>query len=156
MFIVLFDIYTHLYLFADKLDFGICRNPTTLQYTRILQYVEQPLLKGRSVVVVQDEIKCITRRTNNDTMDDCALRRQNMFQDTRGTIRSRKSKDRKYNCQNKNRQKDKHRSTKHHTGNKRLSDANLTEKKESYSWKCCSWVDDKICHNWLYFHFIGI
>jgi hypothetical protein len=90
------------------------------------------------VVVVQDEIKCITRRTNNDTMDDCALRRQNMFQDTRGTIRSRKSKDRKYNCQNKNRQKDKHRSTKHHTGNKRLSDANLTEKKESYSWKCCS------------------
>jgi hypothetical protein len=40
MFIVLFDIYTHLYLFADKLDFGICRNPTALQYTRILQYVE--------------------------------------------------------------------------------------------------------------------
>jgi hypothetical protein len=79
MFIFLFDIYTNLYLFADKLDFGICRNPTAFQYTRNLRYVEQPPLKGRSVVVVQDEIKCITRRTKNDTRNDCVLRRQTCF-----------------------------------------------------------------------------
>lgn len=79
MFIFLFDIYINLYLFADKLDFAICRNPTALQYTRILRYMEQPLLKGRPVVVVRDEIKCMTRRTKNDTMDDCVLRMQNMF-----------------------------------------------------------------------------
>ena len=40
------------------------------------------------------------------------------FEDTKGVIRSRKSKtDRQYNGQKKKRQKDKQRSTKHYTEN---------------------------------------
>ena len=48
------------------------------------------------------------------------------FEGTKDVIRSRKSTDRQHNDHNK-RQKDKQKSTKHHTQNKRLRNTNPTK-----------------------------
>jgi hypothetical protein len=40
---------------------------------------------------------------------------QDKFEDTKGVIRNRKSKDRQHNGQKKKKQKDKQRATKHYT-----------------------------------------